>query len=103
MNRPAKRLAQPRRWLVWCGAAALVILPVLAIRGTDEGAWDWPGDLVFLGVLLAGVCGAYEWAARVPERRAYGAAALLVLAAAVLMAWMTLAVGIIGSENPAPT
>lgn len=95
----ARGVANRRRWIVWCGAAALMLLPVLALRGTGEAASEQHGDFVFLGVLLAGVGGAYELAARTPEQSAYRVAVALALASAVLVTWMTLAVGIIGSED----
>jgi len=79
-----------------------MLLPVLAIRGVDAAAWGLPGDFVLLAFLLAGVGLAYELAARVPDRSAYRAAAVIALAAAFLNVWINLAVGIIGSEdNPA--
>lgn len=91
-----------RSMAVWGGAAALMLLPVLAIRGTDEAAWDPPGDFAFLAILLAGVGVAYELAARVTDRNAYRAAVALAAAAALLNIWINLAVGILGSEdNPA--
>lgn len=95
----ARGVANRGRWIVWCGAAAPMLLPVLAIRGTGEAAWEQRGDFVFLGILLAGVGGAYELAARVTERSAYRVAVSLALASAVLVTWVTLAVGIIGSED----
>lgn len=88
--------------LIWSGAAALMILPLLALRGIGAAAWDVPGDLVFLAILLAGTGGAYELAARVSDRHAYRAGVAFGLAAALLQSWINLAVGIIGSEdNPA--
>ena len=96
------RGAAPARPFVWGGAAALMLLPVVAIRGTDAAAWDPPGDFVFLAVLLVALGLAYELAARVPDRQAYAAGAGIAAAAALLGAWINLAVGIVGSEdNPA--
>jgi hypothetical protein len=90
------------RLAVWGGAAAIMILPVVALRGLDASAWDLPGEFVFLAILLAGVVGAYELAARVPARRAYAAGAGIAVAAALLSTWINLAVGIVGNEdNPA--
>ena len=84
------------------GAAALMVLPLLALRGLDPAAWDMPGDAVFLAILLCGTAVAFEFAVRVPARSAYPAAVALALAAALLHLWINLAVGIIGSEdNPA--
>ena len=83
-------------------AGALMLLPVVAIRGFDPAAWDPPGDMMFLAILLAGVAIAFELAARVSPLRAYRVAAALALAAALLHSWINFAVGIIGNEdNPA--
>jgi hypothetical protein len=52
--------------------------------------------------MLIAVCGAYELAVRKTSNRAYLAAVAIALAAAFILIWMNLAVGIIGSEdNPA--
>ena len=92
----------PGRLQVLVAAAALMVLPLIALRGLDPRAWDAPGDFVFLAILLAGVAVAFEVAARVPDRRAYRAAAAVAAAAGFLQIWVNLAVGIIGSEdNPA--
>jgi hypothetical protein len=88
-----------QRLMVWSGAACLMLLPVIAIRGTDSAAWRDNGDLVFLAILLWGVGIAYEVAARVRPRNAYKAGAGIALAAALLNVWLNLAVGIIGSEG----
>ena len=87
---------------LWCGAAALMLLPVIALRGLDRAEWDLPGDLMFLAILLGGLSAAYELAARVRDRSTYRAGIAAAVAAALLGAWVNLAVGIIGSEdNPA--
>ena len=92
----------PERPLVWGGAAALMLLPVLALRGIEAAAWDLPGDFVFLAILLLALGLAWELAARIPDRRAYAAGAGIALAAALGGTWINLAVGIVGSEdNPA--
>jgi hypothetical protein len=75
-----------------------MLLPVLAMRVTDEVARD-PGDFMFLGILLVGVGVAYELAARVTDRSAYRAAVGIALAAGFLHIWINLAVGFIGSED----
>ena len=86
---------------MWFGAAALMLLPVLPERLAGEVAWD-VGDFAFLAILLAGVGAAYELAVRVTDRSAYLAAVAIAIAAALLSAWINLAVGIIGAEdNPA--
>jgi hypothetical protein len=90
-----------RRLAVWGGAAALMALPVVAIRATEPVPSD-PRDFVFLAILLAGLGTVYEVAARVTDHIAYLAAAGIAIAAALLNVWINLAVGVIGSEdNPA--
>lgn len=89
-----------RRLAVWAGAAGLMVLPVLAMRGVEGLARD-PGDLAFLAILLAGTGIAYELAENLPNQLAYRAGVGLALAATVLLVWINLAVGIIGNEgNP---
>ena len=94
-------LGSRTRLAVWGGAAALMLVPVVAMRLADPAASD-PGDFIFLGILLAGVGIAFELAARASDRTAYRMATGIALAAAFLTMWINLAVGIIGSEdNPA--
>ena len=91
-------MREPPKLAVWGGAAALMLLPVLAMRAVEGGPSE-PGDFIFMGVLLAGVGLGYELAARVTSRRAYPAGAGAALLAALLLTWINLAVGIIGSED----
>ena len=39
------------RWLVWGGAAALLLLPLVAMQFTEEVQWTWH-DFVIMGVML---------------------------------------------------
>ncbi len=96
-----QRLGSRWRPAAWGGTAALMVVPVLAMRLADPAPSD-PGDFIFLGILLAGVGVAFELAVRATDRNAYRMAAGIALAAALLSMWINLAVGIIGSEdNPA--
>ncbi|KFN46611.1 hypothetical protein [Arenimonas metalli] len=86
------------RALVWGGAAALLLLPLVAMQFTDEV--DWNGaDFIVMGVMLLAVCTAYEIAARIARNNAYMVAAALAAGACFLTVWVNLAVGIIGNEN----
>ena len=86
---------------LWGAASLLWLLPFVAMQSTAEMNWD-ETDFIVFGAMLVGACGAYELAARLTGNGAYRAAAAIALAAAFLLIWINLAVGIIGSEdNPA--
>lgn len=87
------------RWrlAVWGAAALILLLPLVAMQFTEEVTWG-PADFAVFGAMLAGACGTYELAARVTRNTAYRAAVGVALAAAFILVWMNLAVGIIGSE-----
>ncbi len=88
------------RWRIaaWGAAAALLLVPLVAMQVTDEVAWT-ASDFAFAGGLLAGVGVAYELAVRMTRNRAYWAATGVALAGVFLLVWMNAAVGIIGTEN----
>ena len=52
-----------------------------------------------MGAMLAAACGTYELAAWMTGNRAYRAAVGVAVAAAFLLVWINLAVGIIGTET----
>ncbi len=101
-NPTVGRAGGSRRMIVWGAAVtALLSVPLIAMQFTDEVAWGI-GDFVFAAALLLGVGWAYELAARTSMNVAYRVAVGVALAAAVLLTWINLAVGIIGNEdNPA--
>jgi hypothetical protein len=73
----------------------------MAMQFTDEVKWD-ETDFIVFGAMLVAACGTYELAARATGSLAFRAAVGVALAAAFLLVWINLAVGIIGSEdNPA--
>ena len=79
----------------------LISLPLVAMRFTDEVAWG-AADFVVAGALLAGAQITYVLVAGRRSPPAYRAAVGIALAAALLLVWANLAVGLIGSEeNPA--
>jgi hypothetical protein len=80
-------------------ATALILtLPLLAMQFTDQVAWSL-ADFVVAGALLAGTGLTYVLATRKAGNLAYRAAVGVALAAALLLVWINLAVGIIGTEN----
>lgn len=91
------------RWriAVWGTAAFLLLLPLAAMQFTNEVNWD-ETDFIVFGAMLAVACGTCELAARMTGNNAYRAAVGIAVAAAFILVWMNLAVGILGAEdNPA--
>lgn len=83
----------------WSAAAGLLCVPAVAMRFPGSG-FDWtPSDFVAMGVLFAGVLGAYEVLASRAPSVFYRAASVLSVLGLFLLIWLNLAVGIIGSEN----
>jgi hypothetical protein len=73
--------------------AFILLIPMLA-----EWAWSL-ADFVFAGALLFGTGLTYVLVARKAGNIAYRAAVGVALAAALLLVWINLAVGIIGTED----
>lgn len=87
--------------LITLTVALILLVPLIAMQLTDEVAWS-PFDFAFAGALLFAAGLAFELITRKAGNRAYRAALGIALMAAVLLVWINLAVGIIGSEdNPA--
>jgi hypothetical protein len=81
--------------------AFILLLPLLAMQFTDEVVWDL-ADFAVAGVLLFGAGLTYELIARKAGHIAHRSAVGVAVAAALLLVWINLAVGIIGNEgNPA--
>ncbi len=76
----------------------LLLIPLVAMQFSNEVDWDW-FDFVVAGILLFGSGLAYELVTRNAGNKAYRVAAGLAVATVLLLVWMNLAVGIIGSEN----
>jgi hypothetical protein len=91
-------LALRRSVAPWGAAAALLLLPLLAMQVSDEVAWDAADFLVF-GALLAIACGIWEAASRRSGSQAYRAGVAVAVAAGFLLVWVNLAVGVIGTED----
>lgn len=87
----------PLRWLMWAGAAGLLLLPAVAMRFTPEVAWT-ASDFVFMGALLAAAGSAVEVGMRLPGDGRYRAGVFVAVGGAFVMLWANAAVGLIGSE-----
>jgi hypothetical protein len=81
--------------------AGILLIPLVAMQFTDEVSWD-ETDFIVMGVLLFGSGLMYELLASRSGTIVYRGAAGIAVATALLLVWMNLAVGLIGSEdNPA--
>lgn len=83
----------------WTAAALLLVAPAIAMQFPDTGVNWTPSDFVFAAVVFGLVGGLFEVAARASRNIAYRAAVVVAVACGFLQLWITLAVGIIGSEN----
>lgn len=86
------------RWLPWLGAAGLLLLPLLAMQFTDEVQWTGI-DFLVMGALLLAVCTGFELALRAAHNSTYMLAAAIGVGSGFLLAWVNLAVGVIGNED----
>ena len=88
------------RWriAVWSTAAFVFLVPFLAMQFTEDVAWDL-ADFAVFGTMLVGACGTYELAARLTDDTTYRLAVGVALAAAFILVWLSLGVGIIGRDG----
>jgi len=93
-----ERQGRFRRLAPWMMAALVLLLPLVAMQFSDEVDWN-AADFAIMGALLLAVCALYEAAARMTGGVAYRAAIGIALVAALLLVWINLAVGIIGSDD----
>ena len=81
--------------------ALLLLIPLFAMRFTDQVNWT-ALDFVVAGALLFGTGCSFVLLTRTASSAAYRLAAGIAVAAALMLVWVNLAVGVIGSEgNPA--
>ena len=78
--------------------AFILLLPLLAMQITDEVVWEL-ADFAVAGTLIFGTGLTYVLAARKAGNIAYRAAVGVALAAAIILIWLNLAVGVIGTED----
>ena len=82
----------------WTVAGMLLAIPALAMQVSDEVNWT-VSDFVFAGVMIIGTGLLYEGVTKLSDSLAYRTGAVMALAAAFLLIWINLAVGIIGNED----
>jgi hypothetical protein len=103
-NMHEHRAARGPRWnrAVWALAAALLLVPAVAMRVPGSGV-DWTAsDFVVMGALLAFACGAWELASRMTGNAMARAGFAVAVLGGFLMVWANLAVGLVGDGgNPA--
>ena len=88
-----------KRLTVWAVVIALILMrPLVAMQFTDEVVWGW-ADFAVAGALLFAAGLMYELVARTTDKIVYRVAVGVAVVAALLLVWMNLAVGIIGSED----
>lgn len=86
------------RVVTWTGL--ILLIPLFGNLFVD--GWKWGVfDFVMAGALLFGTGMAYELIAQKGGTTAYRVAVGIALAAAFILVWVTLAVEIIGNDNPA--
>lgn len=88
------------RWRIaaWSVATLMLLLPLVAMQFSDEVNWS-VADFAFAGALLMGTGITYELAVRMTGNTAYRAAVGVALAAAIILVWLSLGVGIIGRDG----
>lgn len=78
--------------------AGVLLVPLVAMVFTDEVKWTL-FDFLLMGGLLSGTGVVFVLVSRTLDAVAFRAAVGLAVLAAFLLVWVTLAVGILGSEN----
>jgi hypothetical protein len=93
------RYASPRRIAAWAAVVALLLLiPLVAMRVSDEWNWDL-FDFIFAGTVLFGAALAYELAASRSGTTAYRTGVGVAVVTALILVWINAAVGIIGDDE----
>jgi hypothetical protein len=88
----------PWRIIGWSIPALLLLLPLVAMRFTEEVNWTG-SDFAFAAVLFGSVGLAFELIVRKSSNLAYRVGAAVAVIGAFLTVWVNGAVGMIGSED----
>ncbi len=96
-----RRSIHRQMWYVALITASILMVPLVALLFTNEVNWNL-FDFIVMGILLFGTGLTYVLTSRISDSIAYRTAVGVAVVAGLLLIWMNLAVGIIGSEdNPA--
>lgn len=91
------------RILMWGAAAALLTLPLLAMKFFPDAGVDWTGrDFAVMGFVLAACCATVELGAWLSGNPWYRGGFAVAVLAGFALTWVSLAVGIINDlDDPA--
>ena len=81
------------RIAMWA-VAALLLLPMVAMRFSSDVVWDG-ADFATFGLMLLIACGTYELTMRITKSRAHRALIAIAITAVFLLIWLEFAVGIL--------
>jgi hypothetical protein len=96
-----QRLWNGLRLAGWSFAAAILLLPLVAMQFTSEVDWSL-SDFIVMGALVGGSGLVIELATRRSDSLAYRFGVVVAVTASFLLVWVNLAVGFLGDEgNPA--
>ncbi len=95
-----RRSIRRQMWYVALATASILMVPLVAMVFTTEVNWG-VFDFVVMGILLFGTGLTYVLLSRVSDSLPYRVAVGVAVVAGLLLVWVNLAVGIIGSEDNA--
>ncbi len=93
-----RRTAHASTMAIGAVSAFVLVAHAVAMQVTDEVAWG-PGDFAFAAALFAGVGLINEVTARTAVNAAFRAAVGVALGAALMLVWVSVAVGIVGETG----
>lgn len=89
-------LQQKRPIVLGLAATSILLVPLIAMQFTEEVNWNLM-DFVVAAVLLFGAGAIFEIALRIITKRSHRIIAGVLILLALLLVWVELAVGILGS------
>lgn len=87
------------RWVIWGGAALVLVFPLVAMRIPGAGVHWTASDFGAMAALLLLPCVAFELAVSRGRSPAYVSASLLAAGGVSLVTWVNLAVGVVGDPG----